>query len=70
MREKGIMLPEVKALIDQLGLKPLPVEGTLYAETYRSSGGYEDGKPCGTAMLGLYCDEPREPLPLSPVDGG
>ncbi len=29
------------------------MEGTLYAETYRSAGGY------GTAMLGLYCDEPH-----------
>ena len=47
------MHPEVKALIDHFGFKPLPVEGTLYVETYRSAGGY------GTAMLGLYCAEPR-----------
>ncbi len=51
------MLPEVKALIDHFGFKPLPVEGTLYVETYRSAGGY------GTAMLGLYCDAPRSSPP-------
>lgn len=53
------MHPKVKALIDHYNLQPLPVEGTLFASTYRSSQEYEDGKPVGTAMIGLYCDEPR-----------
>jgi predicted cupin superfamily sugar epimerase len=42
--------PEVRALIDRFGLRPLPVEGTLFAETYRSSA--------STAIVGLYCDDP------------
>ncbi len=40
----------MRDLIDRFELRPLPVEGTLYAETYRSAA--------GTAMLGLYCVEP------------
>ena len=31
-------------------MAPLPVEGTLFAETYRSDA--------GTAGVGLFCDEP------------
>ena len=53
------MLPEVKALIEQYKLEPLPVEGTLFISTYRSDQEFGDGKPCGTVMIALYCDEPR-----------
>ena len=53
------MLPEVKALIEHYNLKPLPVEGTLFASTYRSGQELADGKPSGTAMIGLYCNHPR-----------
>ncbi len=53
------MLDEVRALIELYGLRPLPVEGTLFAGTYRSRGEFPDGKPHGTAMVGLYCEEPR-----------
>ena len=53
------MHPEVKALIDHFNFQPLPVEGTLFASTYRSDAETDEGKPVGTAMLGLYCDEPR-----------
>lgn len=52
------MLPEVKALIEYYKLKPLPVEGTLFASTYRSQQEFGTGKPFGTAMIGLYCSEP------------
>jgi predicted cupin superfamily sugar epimerase len=52
------MHPEVKALIEHFHLQPLPVEGTLFASTYRSVQEYESGKPVGTAMIGMYCDEP------------
>jgi len=41
----------VRDLIERFRLRPLPVEGTLFAETY-------DGRPAGTAMVGLYCVEP------------
>jgi predicted cupin superfamily sugar epimerase len=53
------MHPEIKALIGHYHLQPLPVEGTLFVSTYRSSQEYENGKPVGTAMIGIYCDEPR-----------
>ncbi len=46
------------ALIEAYGLEPLPVEGTLFASTYRSSGSLTDGAPVGTAMVGLYAHEP------------
>ena len=52
------MHPEVKALIDHYNLQPLPVEGTLFASTYRSPQEYEDGKPVGTAIIAMYCDDP------------
>jgi predicted cupin superfamily sugar epimerase len=52
------MDPVVKALIEHYKLEPLPVEGTLFASTYRSTPAFGNGQPCGTAMLGLYCHEP------------
>ena len=53
------MHPSVKTLVDHYHLQPLPVEGTLFVSTYRSTQEYAGGKPVGTAMIGLYCDEPR-----------
>ena len=52
------MRPEVRALIEHYNLEPLPVEQTLFVRTYRSSRELDDGKPCGTAIIALYCDEP------------
>jgi len=52
------MHPEVKSLIEYYHLQPLPVEGTLFAGTYRSVHEYAGGKPVGTAMIGMYCDDP------------
>ena len=46
------MTPEVHALVAHYGLRPLPVEGTLFAATYRGAAGES------SAMVGLYCDEP------------
>ena len=54
-----MMLPEVKALIKHYKFEPLPVEETLFLSSYRSSEELGDGKPMGTAMIALYCDEPR-----------
>jgi predicted cupin superfamily sugar epimerase len=42
--------PEVRALIERFDLQPLPVEGTLFAETYRS--------PASTAIVALYAEDP------------
>ena len=46
------------ALIEHFGMTPLPVEGTFFASTYRSSVETSDGIPVGTAIVGLYCDDP------------
>src|SRR3954454_8187899 len=39
-------------------MTPLPVEGTLFAETYRSEATAPSGGPAGTAGVGLFCDDP------------
>jgi predicted cupin superfamily sugar epimerase len=52
------MDPRVARLIDRYGLQPLPVEGTLFASTYRSAANLPDGGPVGTAMIGMYCHDP------------
>lgn len=53
------MLPEVKALIEHYHLQPLPVEGTLFVDTYCSPQELDEGQPYCNAMIGLYCAEPR-----------
>ncbi len=45
-------------LIEAYGLQPLPVEGTLFASTYRSAASLPDGAPVGTAMIGMYAHDP------------
>ncbi len=39
-------------------MSPLPVEGTLFAETYRSEATEPSGGPAGTSGVGLFCDDP------------
>ena len=45
-------------LIDHYGMHVLPVESTLLTSTYRSDAVTETGESIGTAMVGLYCQEP------------
>lgn len=52
------MHADVAVLVDHYGLTPLPVEGTLFASTYRSAAELPDGSPVGTAMIGLYAHDP------------
>lgn len=52
------MHPTIQALIDRYRLQPLPVEGTLFAETHRTHLELQPGRPAGTAMIGLYCEDP------------
>ena len=47
-----------RQLVERLGMSPLPVEGTFFVSTYRSAADTETGGPVGTAMIGLYCDDP------------
>ncbi|NJN79400.1 MAG: cupin domain-containing protein [Anaerolineales bacterium] len=53
------MNKKVKTLIEHYKLQPLPVEATLFSSTYRSPNSLPDGKPFGTAMIGMYCYEPK-----------
>lgn len=48
----------VKALIAHFNFKPLPTEGTFFASTWRSNQEFLNGKPFGTAMIGMYCNDP------------
>lgn len=54
-----MMLPEVKALIEHFKFERLPVESTLYVSTYRSDALLPEGGHYGTAIIAMYCDEPR-----------
>lgn len=44
---------DIQALLDYFRLETLPVEGTFYKQTYRSEKTGENGKPVGTAMIGI-----------------
>jgi predicted cupin superfamily sugar epimerase len=50
--------PKVTALIAHFGFTPLPVEGTLFSSTYKSRTLTTEGNPVGTAIVGMYCNEP------------
>jgi predicted cupin superfamily sugar epimerase len=47
-----------RALIEHFEMTPLPVEGTFFVSTYRSDAEMATGGPIGTAMIGLYSDDP------------
>ena len=46
-------------LIAHYGMKPLPIEGTYFINTYSSSVKTAEGGPIGTVGVGLYLSEPR-----------
>jgi len=52
------MDPTARLLVEHYAMTPLPVEATFFVSTYRSAADTEAGGPVGTAMLGLYCDDP------------
>ena len=52
--------PDVVAMIEHYKFDQLPVEGTFYKSTYRSSLKLNSGEPAGTAIIGMYSN-----LPLS-----
>ena len=53
-----MMHPTTKQLVDHLGMTPLPVEATFFVSTYRSAADIPTGGPVGTAMIGLYSNDP------------
>ena len=52
------MNSRAQELITYFGMKPLPVEGTYFINTYISEAKTESGGPAGTAGLGLYLNDP------------
>ena len=52
------MHPSIQALIDHFGFAKLPVEGTFFRQTHRTAKELPHGDPLGTAMIGMYCNEP------------
>jgi len=50
---------EIRALIAHFDLQTLPVEGTLFTQSYRSREKTATGELAGSAIVGLFCDEPR-----------
>lgn len=56
--EEAQMDPEARSLLYHYQLLRLPVEGTLYRNTYRSAQELDADAPLGTAMIGLYCERP------------
>ncbi len=48
----------VSDVIEAYGFEPLPVEGTLFVSTYRSSASLPDGVPVATAMIGMFAHDP------------
>ncbi|MDQ8158539.1 MAG: cupin domain-containing protein [Gemmatimonadota bacterium] len=47
---------ETMALLRQYRFQRLPIEGTLYRETWRSDDADTAGTPAGTAMIGCYAE--------------
>ena len=45
-------------LVEHLGMAQLPVEATYFLSTYRSVENTDTGGPVGTAMIGLYSNDP------------
>jgi predicted cupin superfamily sugar epimerase/uncharacterized protein (DUF952 family) len=50
---------DTMALLRQYRFTRLPIEGTLYRETWRANDGDATGAPAGTAMIGCYADTLR-----------
>lgn len=52
------MHPDALAILNHFEFERLPVEGTFFKSTYRSNQEISDGTPVGTAMIGMYCNNP------------
>ncbi|MCZ8205781.1 DUF952 domain-containing protein [Gemmatimonas sp.] len=50
---------DTMAVLRRYAFERLPVEGTLFRSSWRSSRDDAQGAPAGTAMIGLYTDSPR-----------
>jgi predicted cupin superfamily sugar epimerase len=50
---------QVLALLTQHRFNRLPIEGTLYRQTWQSTECTAQGTPLGTAMIGVFCQQPE-----------
>lgn len=50
--------PDTEAILKHYKFERLPVEGTLFISTYRSPVKTSEGTHAGTAMIGLYSENP------------
>lgn len=53
------MNQETNEIIRDFNMQMLKAEGTYLAQTYRSVLSLADGQPAGTAIIGLYCENPK-----------
>lgn len=56
--DEASMHPDALAVFRHFQFDMLPVEGTFFKSTYRSTQEFSDGSPVGTAMIGMYCNQP------------
>jgi predicted cupin superfamily sugar epimerase len=49
--------PAAAELVERFAMERLPIEGTWFRQTWRGPP-RPDGRPEGTAIVGLYCDDP------------
>ena len=56
--EEKSMHPDALALLRHYQMERLPVEGTLFKSTYRAAQKTAVGGPVGTAMVGMYSNQP------------
>lgn len=54
----GRIHPDTERIIQHYQFERLPVEGTLFRNTYCSSVKTNKGGPAGTAMIGMYSENP------------
>ncbi|MEZ5039192.1 MAG: cupin domain-containing protein [Saprospiraceae bacterium] len=50
--------PDTQAIIDHYQFDRIPIEGTFYKSTYRSTKLFETGAPLGTAIIAMYSEQP------------
>ncbi|MEY3059249.1 MAG: hypothetical protein RL000_601 [Bacteroidota bacterium] len=48
----------IQSILNHFHFEKLPVEGTFFKQTYKSSLTLEKNTPLSTAMIGMYCNSP------------
>ncbi len=48
----------VARLIEHFSMERLPIEETFFVKTWRSTAEFANGNPVGTAMIGMYTNDP------------